>query len=164
MKRIHYLIISLLCLCLLTTALYLQYWGYEGINFAPCPLCILQRVGYLGVMLFCLLAATFNSSRKLFHWFAIGSAGYGLATASRQIWVIIHPGSSCGIDPLEVFINQFALTRSIPWFFRADGFCSTPLPPILGLSVPAWSLVWFTILLVSLFIGLFCFKSKKSHS
>lgn len=84
--------------------------------------------------------------------------------AVRQLWVIAHPNVSCGIDPLEVFINQIALTQSVPWFFKADGFCSAPLPPLLGLSVPVWSLIWLSILTLVLLIGLIFSFSKKNRS
>jgi disulfide bond formation protein DsbB len=64
--------------------------------------------------------------------------------------VIAYPESSCGLDPLEVFINQFSFVQAIPFFFKADGFCSMPLPPILFLSVPSWSLLFFCIFFILL--------------
>jgi disulfide bond formation protein DsbB len=161
MRPIYYLYFSLTCLGLLGAALWLQHYGYSGINFAPCPLCILQRIGYLGIASACLLAFLFKPLRRLLHLAAIGFGLFGLIVAGRQIWVIIHPTVSCGLDPLEVFINQFGLTQSAPWFFKADGFCSAPLPPLLGLSVPVWSLIWFSILLSSLIITLLISTTKR---
>lgn len=161
MRPIYYIYFSLICIGLLGTALWLQHFGYSGINFAPCPLCILQRIGYLGIAIACFAAALFKPVRKLFHLAAIGFAIFGFAVACRQIYVIINPTISCGLDPLEVFINQFALTQSAPWFFKADGFCSAPLPPLLGLSVPTWSVIWFAILLTSLMITLLVSSSTK---
>jgi len=38
----------------------------------------------------------------------------------------------------------------MPYFFKADGFCSMPLPPILFLTVPQWSLVFFSGFLLML--------------
>ena len=161
MRAIYYFFFSLICLGLLGTALWLQHYGYSGINYAPCPLCILQRIGYLGIGIACLFAGIFKPLRKLLHLVAIGFGLFGFAVACRQIWVIIHPTVSCGLDPLEVFINRFGLTQSAPWFFKADGFCSAPLPPLLGLSVPTWSVIWFAILLTSLIITLVISPSKR---
>lgn len=164
MKKSFYASLILICLFLLGSALWLQHHGYDGVNFAPCPLCILQRIGYAGIALCSFLAIGFIRFRLFFHVAAIAFSIFGLSMAVRQLWVIAHPNVSCGIDPLEVFINQIALTQSVPWFFKADGFCSAPLPPLLGLSVPVWSLIWLSILTLVLLIGLIFSFSKKNRS
>jgi len=153
MRQSQYLYISLLSLGLVVFAVILQQVGYQGVSFMPCPLCILQRVAYLGVALTCLLAARFSSARKLFHGLAIISAGYGISVAGHQVWLLSHPETSCGIDPLETWINQFQLANLLPWLFKADGLCSAKLPAILGLQVPEWSLFWFAILFVLLLMS-----------
>jgi disulfide bond formation protein DsbB len=83
------------------------------------------------------------------------SAAYGVSVAARQVWLLSHPEISCGIDPLEVWINQFQLAKGLPWLFKADGLCSAKLPSILGLQVPEWSLFWFGVLLLILLITFF---------
>ena len=150
MRRSLYLYLSFLALGLVVFAVILQQVGYQGVDFLPCPLCILQRVGYLGIAISCLLAAGLPAIRRVFHSLAILSASYGLAIAGRQVWLLSHPESSCGIDPLETWINRFQLANDLPWLFKADGLCSATLPTILGLHVPEWSLVWFAILLAVL--------------
>lgn len=164
MKKSFYISLILICLFLLGSALWLQHQGYDGVNFAPCPLCILQRVSYAGIAVSCLFAIGLVRFRVFFHILAIISAVFGLSMAIRQLWVIANPNVSCGIDPLEVFINQIALTQSVPWFFKADGFCSAPLPPLLGLSVPVWSLIWLSILTLVLLIGLIFSFSQKNRT
>jgi disulfide bond formation protein DsbB len=155
MKRSQYLLLSLLSLGLVAFAVILQQVGYQGVSFLPCPLCILQRVGYLGVALACLLAAGIGPMRKFFHGLAILAAGYGLVVASHHVWLVFHPGESCGVDPLELWINQFQIVRGLPWLFKADGLCSAQLPAILGLQVPEWSLVWFSAFLIVLIVSFF---------
>ncbi|MBU3640841.1 disulfide bond formation protein B [Polynucleobacter sp. Fuers-14] len=155
MTRAQYLFLSFLSLGLVAFAVVLQQVGYQGVSFLPCPLCILQRVGYLGVAITCFLAASIPTLRKLFHGLAILAAGYGTAIAGHHVWLLSHPGESCGIDPLELWINQFQVANKLPWLFKADGLCSAKLPAILGLQVPEWSLVWFTILLLVLLITFF---------
>ena len=155
MSQAKYLYLSLLSLGMVIFAVILQQVGYQGVSFLPCPLCILQRIGYLGISIFCFLAAGFNPLRKLFHILAALCAAYGLSIAGRQVWLLSHPETSCGIDPLETWINQFQLAKGVPWLFKADGLCSAKLPAILGLQVPEWSLVWFAIILVTLLVTFF---------
>ena len=163
MKKNGYLFILIICLGLLGAALWLQHMGYSGVNFAPCPLCILQRIGYAGIAISCLFAFGFYRYRKFFHVVAILFGAFGLSMSIRQLWVIANPNTSCGIDPLEVLINQTALTQYVPWFFKADGFCSAPLPPLLGLSVPVWSFIWLSLLTLLLIIGLILNRSSNSR-
>jgi disulfide bond formation protein DsbB len=101
------------------------------------------------------LAAGIPSLRKVFHGIAILAAGYGAAVAGHHVWLLSHPTESCGIDPLEVWINQFQLANVMPWLFKADGLCSAKLPAILGLQVPEWSLAWFCIILLILLASFF---------
>ena len=155
MSSARYLSLSLFSLGLVIFAVILQQVGYQGVSFLPCPLCILQRVAYLGITIFCLLAVGIAPLRKLFHGLAVISAAYGVSVAARQVWLLSHPEISCGIDPLEVWINQFQLAKGLPWLFKADGLCSAKLPTILGLQVPEWSLFWFGVLLLILLITFF---------
>ncbi len=155
MSSARYLSLSLFSLGLVIFAVILQQVGYQGVSFLPCPLCILQRVAYLGITIFCFLAVGIAPLRKLFHGLAVISAAYGISVAARQVWLLSHPEISCGIDPLEVWINQFQLAKGLPWLFKADGLCSAKLPTILGLQVPEWSLFWFGVLLLILLITFF---------
>ena len=155
MSSARYLSLSLFSLGLVIFAVILQQVGYQGVSFLPCPLCILQRVAYLGITIFCFLAVGITPLRKLFHGLAVISAAYGVSVAARQVWLLSHPEISCGIDPLEVWINQFQLAKGLPWLFKADGLCSAKLPSILGLHVPEWSLFWFGVLLLILLITFF---------
>ena len=155
MNRAQYFFLSFLSLGLVAFAVVLQQVGYQGVSFLPCPLCVLQRVGFLGIALSCLLAAGIPRLRKLFHGLAILAAGYGVAVAGHHVWLLSHPSESCGIDPLETWINQFQLANGLPWLFKADGLCSAKLPAILGLQVPEWSLLWFGVMLLILAITFF---------
>lgn len=154
MSKLHYLIVAFFCFSLLGIALFLQYHGYQGVHYPPCPLCILQRIGFLLIGISCMFAALFPMLRHLFHGIACFFALFGLGVAIRHAYVIAYPEISCGLDPLEVFINQWQFVKQLPLFFKADGFCSMPLPSFLGLSVPNWSLINFIILLGLLTVSL----------
>jgi protein dithiol:quinone oxidoreductase len=157
MKRSHYLSISLLSLSLVIAAVVLQQVGYQQVAFLPCPLCILQRIAYLGIAVACFIAATPLPLGRLFHFLAIIASAIGVAVAGKQVWLLSHPEASCGIDPLEIWINQFQMAKGLPWLFKADGLCSAQLPPIFGLQLPQWSL-FCAILLVLVFTF---FKKSK---
>lgn len=150
MSRTQYLSIAIFSLTLVVFAVILQQVGYENVSFLPCPLCVLQRIGYLGIAISCFLAAGLARLKKPFHLIALLSAVFGVTIAGKQVWLLSHPEVSCGIDPLEVWINQFQLAQGLPWLFKADGLCSAKLPTIFGLQVPEWSLLWFCVLLLIL--------------
>ena len=127
---------------LLLFALYLQIME----NMAPCPLCILQRYAFAALAL-CCLAAAFMPSRAQVIATLLGllSSLSGAGLAIWHLWIRAHPGSSCGIDPLETALNKIFTAKLLPILFQADGFCSTDYPPMLGASIPQWSLAWFLI-------------------
>jgi disulfide bond formation protein DsbB len=147
MSKNSYLFLFVACSCLLSFALYIQHLGWLGVHYPPCPLCILQRIAFLLIAVMCLMAFCFEKTKKIFYYLALLACLSGVVIALRHQWVIAYPESSCGLDPLEVFINQFSFVQAIPFFFKADGFCSMPLPPILFLSVPMWSLLFFAVLI-----------------
>jgi protein dithiol:quinone oxidoreductase len=159
MPKKIYLFICIFCTSLIVFALCLQHMGWLGVHYPPCPLCIFQRIGFIGIGLSCLLAFFIRPLQKFWHFLAILFGLFGLIVALRHAWVIAHPETSCGIDPLEVFINQFPIVQAMPFLFKADGFCSIPLPPVVFLTVPQWSLIFFSVFVIVLLITFF----KKSN-
>lgn len=141
------LAVALISFGLLAVALYLQHVK----TMLPCPLCVEQRYAFTAVGLICLVAA-FLQPRGAKVGAALGSiaALVGAGIAIYHLWVQAHPAVTCGIDPLEVALNKIALAKLLPWIFYADGMCTTEYAPILGLSIPQWSLVWFAIFAVML--------------
>ncbi|MGA8008974.1 MAG: disulfide bond formation protein B [Thiomonas sp.] len=132
-------------------ALWLQREG-----FAPCPLCILQRMAYLGVLGFALAAVSLTRARAhLAARVALGlgalSALTGLGVAARHVWLALHPGMVCGLDPLAAVINHWTVTQWMPWMFRADGFCADT-PAVFGLALPFWSAAGFVVVFALLFV------------
>jgi len=146
------LLVALICIALLGAALYLQIVQ----EMAPCPLCIIQRYLFAAIAIICIIfaflsAGTAKTGAGLGLLAALGGAG----TAGWHLWVQAHPGTSCGVDPLETSLNTIATAKMFPLLFKADGFCSTPYDPILGLSIPQWSLIWFAIIAIVLGRALF---------
>jgi disulfide bond formation protein DsbB len=139
------LLIAAVSLALVGAALYLQH----AKDMLPCPLCVIQRYLFLGVAIFSLIGA-FAGKIKVFAGLALLSALGGLGVVAKHLYVITHPGFSCGIDPMETILNKIPTATALPWLFRADGLCEAAQDTVLGLAVPQWSAVWFAILTASL--------------
>jgi disulfide bond formation protein DsbB len=123
----------------------------------PCPLCIIQRYAFAILVLLCLAFALLpQAAARVGAALATLVALAGAGTACWHLWVVAHPGTACGIDPMETALNKIGAAKLMPFLFNADGFCSTPYAPVFGLSIPQWSLLWF--LLLALMLGRVAFK------
>lgn len=149
-SRAYFLLIAVLSFAMLGAALYFQY--VEG--YQPCPLCIMQRFAFVGIGLFSLLAALAQNTRTLWQGLGMLSGVAGIAVAGYHVSLLLNPKSSCGIDPLENWVNALPTARLLPQVFYSDGLCTAPLPPLFGISIPGWSLIWLVILTVTLAVGL----------
>jgi disulfide bond formation protein DsbB len=127
-------------------ALYLQFFHGED----PCPLCIIQRYFFVLVAIFAFLGAAFRNWRgiALLETLVAISALGGAATAARHVYVQSHPGFSCGFDALQPIVDGLPPASWLPQVFKVAGMCETPYPPILGLSLPQWSLIAFVLIFV----------------
>lgn len=139
------LLIAAAGIAVVGAALYLQH----AKDMLPCPLCIIQRYCFLGVAIFSFIAAV-SDKLKVWSGLALLSALGGLGVAGKHLYVIAHPGFSCGIDPMETVLNKIPTATMLPAIFRADGLCEAALDNVLGLSVPQWSALWFVILALAL--------------
>ncbi|MDP5009531.1 MAG: disulfide bond formation protein B [Glaciimonas sp.] len=151
--------VAAIALAIVGAALYLQH--IQGLQ--PCPLCVLQRYAFVAIALICLVCAGMPSGvRKAGAGFGIVAALSGAATAGWHLWVIANPSTDCGRDALEAPMNALPMAKLLPSVFQVDAFalCSTPYNPILGLSIPQWSLVWFVVIIVILLMSLF----KRDHT
>ncbi|MBU6248552.1 MAG: disulfide bond formation protein B [Xanthomonadaceae bacterium] len=135
-----------ICAALLGFALYAQYvWA-----MIPCPLCIFQRIGFVVMGLFFLLGAI-HAPRSRVRWVYTGgvllSAIWGVAVAGRHLWIQSLPADqvpSCGGD-LSYLMSAFPFAKVLKLVFTGSGECAK-VEPILGLPIPAWSLLWFIVL------------------
>lgn len=135
----------LACVGVLGFALYLQH----GEVLEPCPMCILQRYAFLLITLIALVAAIHNPQRTgslVYGVLMLLAAVTGGGISVRHSWLQHFPTKSfsCGAD-LEYLLNTFPLGKALPAIFSGTGECSRVQWRLLGLSVPEWALVWFTI-------------------
>lgn len=148
--------LALVSFGLIGAALYLQFVE----KMLPCPLCIIQRYAFVATGVICLIAALLPpKATRIGAGFGLLAALSGVGVAIHHLWVLAHPGASCGIDPLETSLNKIFTANLLPSLFKADGLCTTEYAPILGLSIPQWSLAWFAILAVVL--AWVVFKRKR---
>ena len=137
--------IAVCCIALLAVALYLQH----VLDMLPCPLCVIQRYLFLAVAVACLAGLAAGKPRLGASVGLLGALG-GLGVAGKHVYLLAHPGLSCGIDPLETALNKIFTAQYLPFIFRADGLCEDATAPLFGLSIPQWSFVWFALLTVAL--------------
>ncbi|MDQ7978765.1 disulfide bond formation protein B [Paraburkholderia sp. SARCC-3016] len=145
-------LLALICVALVGGALYLQFVEHQD----PCPLCIIQRYFYLLIAIFAFLGARLRGWRgvRLLEVLALLSAAGGVVTAARHVYIQAHPGFSCGFDALQPIVDGLPPARWLPSVFKVAGLCETPYPPILGISLPGWSLIGFVLAFLALAISL----------
>ena len=147
---------------LLAAALLLQHFAGQK----PCPLCILQRDGFLLAGLVALAAAIHNPGRRgalIYLGAMLLALLAGLGAAIRHLWVLQQPLSDCGFDPMERFVNGMFLAKLVPQFFRATGECAHRYEPIYGLLVPEWSFGWYVILSAAAVFFLYRWSSQTKR-
>lgn len=142
--RPWYFIVTLCCAALLGYALYVQHVDFLD----PCPLCIFQRVAFLWMGIWALVAFTHNPG-PAGRWVYTGLIGIGgLAGAGiswRHIWLQNLPPDQvpeCGMG-LNYMVESMPFTEVLAEVLRGSGECATIDWTFLGLSMPAWTLIWY---------------------
>lgn len=150
-RRIYGAVLAVV-VALLAAALYFQH--VEGLE--PCPLCILQRYAFVAVGAAAAVAALAGARAWRVVPGAVGlvAALAGAGTAARHVWIQLHPESlACG-PGLATMLENFPLYEVLPKVFRGSGDCGAVDWSFLGLSMPAWALVWFVLLALALVAAL----------
>ncbi|HKJ10181.1 MAG TPA: disulfide bond formation protein B [Gammaproteobacteria bacterium] len=137
------------CAGLIAGALYLQH--AQHLN--PCPLCIVQRYGFIIIGLVALAAFIHNPGpfgARIYGVLLACISLAGAAVAIRHLWLIHHPEQALGCGPgLGYMLNNFSLSRALPMIFRGTGECALETWRLWGLTIPGWALVWFALLFVA---------------
>ena len=145
--RFGYTIGFLICGALLAFAFYLQYVEQQE----PCPLCMLQRVAFLDMMIVFAVAALHRPARRgaiVYSALLFVMAAMGGAIAARQVWLQHLPPDkvpACG-PGLDYMLEQFPLGEALRKIFAGSGECAEAGWRFLGLTIAGWSLVWFVVL------------------
>jgi disulfide bond formation protein DsbB len=132
-----------LCAALIAYALYSQF----RLGLEPCPLCIFQRIGVALLGVAFLAAALHDPRGRGRYFYALAIAVVALATllvAARHLYVqSLPPGTlpSCGA-PLSVLLKFTPLWEVVRKVLTGSGECAVVNWRFLGLSMPAWVLIW----------------------
>ena len=131
------------CAALMAYALYAQY----QLLLEPCPLCVFQRMSVIGMGMLFLIAGIHNSSGRSSRIYAslIGLiSAAGAVVAGRHVWLQHLPPDevpTCG-PGFNYIMENFPLAEALSMIFKGSGECADIDWVFLGLSMPAWTLLW----------------------
>lgn len=154
--RLLFLLAFLGCVGLMGIALYLEH----VLGIIPCPLCHVQRFAVMLFGLICLLATLHNPARlgqRIYGLLGMLTAGFGIATAGRQIWLQGLPEDqlpAC-LPPFEFMLEVFPLQEIISKMLHGTADCAEVTWTLLGFNIAELSMMSFiTMLVFSVFIVL----------
>jgi len=113
----------------------------------PCPLCVFQRVAVISIGIIFLVAALHDpaGAARIVYAALLGAAALaGGAVAGRHAWLQQLPPDkvpSCG-PGLDYMLETLPFTEVLSKVFTGSGECAEIVWQFLGLSMPAWVLVW----------------------
>lgn len=123
------------------------FFAQLGLGLEPCPLCMFQRVGVVGIGLMFLLAAAHHPrgvvGARIYGTLIALVALFPIGVAGRHVWIQMQPeGSipSCGAT-LDYMMEVFPLLTVVRKVLGGGGECARIDWRFLGLSMPAWVLI-----------------------
>lgn len=136
-------------------ALFLEH--VQGLN--PCPLCIFQRVGLIAMGLIALLALLHNPQKnglkRSYTALSTLAIGWSVAVAARHVWLQHLPPSkvpACG-PGLDYLLDALPFKKVLQQVLSGSGECAAIDWTFLGQSLPFWSLLFFSgLLLLNLYL------------
>lgn len=159
--RVWFLFAALACFSMLAWALYKQHVDFVD----PCPLCILQRIAFLWVGVVGLLAAI-HGPGKVGQWIygmiLVAGAAVGLFLAWRHVWLQNLPADQvpdCGMG-LNYMLDTMPVLDALKEVLYGAGECAEVMWTFLGISIPGWSLIWFTLFILGTF-GVLVFSQRN---
>ena len=151
-RRGGYLAGFLICAALMAYAFYLQY----ALDMEPCPLCMFQRVALSAMGGLFLIAALHGPGRAGAWGYALVQlvvGGIGIALASRHLYIQSLPPDqvpACGMG-IGYMLDTLPLGDVIMRTLKGSGECAH-VDLVLGLSIPAWTLILFVLLIAGAFV------------
>jgi len=127
--------------------LYLQYVKHQD----PCPLCMVQRVIFIAILVLFLLAATHGPKRlgaRIYAALIVLLSLVGVAVAARHIWIQHLPADqvpACG-PGLDYMLETMPMSSVLKELLHGSGECATRGWNFLTLGIPEWSLLCYLVL------------------
>jgi len=138
------------CIVMMAVALGLEHIG----GYEPCPLCVFQRVAVIATGIVLLLAALHNPSGRagkvVYGILGLLTAGTGAFIAGRHVWLQSLPADevpTCG-PGLDYMMDILPMQDVVAMVLTGSGECAEIDFTLLGLSLPAWTLIGFALLLL----------------
>lgn len=125
-------------------ALYLQYVKHQD----PCPLCMVQRVIFIAILVMFLLAATHGPKRVGQYVYAcliVLLSLSGVAVAARHIWIQHLPADqvpACG-PGLDYMLETMPMANVLKELLHGSGECAEKGWSLFSLGIPEWSLLCY---------------------
>lgn len=136
------------CAALLAYAMHAQL----NLGLEPCPLCIFQRVAFAALGLVFLVAAAHGprsaAGRRVYGVLGVLAGAAGIAIAGNHVRLQHLPPDqvpACG-PGLDYMLESMPISGVVRRVMTGSGECANVDWTFLGLSMPAWSLVWFVLL------------------
>ncbi|MEJ8567482.1 disulfide bond formation protein B [Elongatibacter sediminis] len=142
--RIWFLAVALFCVSVLAYALYVQHVEFLD----PCPLCVLQRVAFVWIGVFALMAAIHGpgpTGRAFYGALVMLGAAAGAVIAGRHVWLQGLPPDQvpdCGMG-LNYMLDTMPFAEVMAQVFYGSGECATIDWTFMGLSMPSWTLICY---------------------
>ena len=128
-------------------ALFLQYIKHQD----PCPLCMVQRVIFIVILVMFVAAAVQGPKRvgqRIYATLIALVSLAGVAVASRHIWIQNLPKDqvpACG-PGLDYMLETMPLGHMVQALLHGSGECAEKGWTFLGLGIPEWSLLCYVAL------------------
>jgi protein dithiol:quinone oxidoreductase len=125
-------------------ALYLQYVKHQD----PCPLCMVQRVIFIALMVVFALAALQGPKRtgeRVYAALIVLLSMTGVGVASRHIWIQHLPKDqvpACG-PGLDYMLETMPMSNVLKELMHGSGECAEKGWTFLTLGIPEWSLLCY---------------------
>ncbi len=149
LNRPLYFLLFFVCHELIIAAYYFEY--YMGLM--PCPLCMVSRLWVVMLGGLFLLAALHKPTgwvQKIYHSLVGLIALLGIATSAHHVYLQSLPADqvpSCG-PGLEHMLSTLPFTEVLNELIQGSGECAEVSWSLLGLSMPAWMLVFYCVIFI----------------
>lgn len=165
--RINLKMLSLIGFITSITLLASAYYFQFALEMEPCPLCIMQRIATMMVALGC-IAGYYLSERPrpllLASIWTLLSSFFGIYLSNHHNWLQSLPADqvpSCG-PSLEYMLDAFPIMEIVTVLLRGNGNCAEVSWSFLGLSMPAWLMIFFIGFAIASAYGVFsAWKTRK---
>ena len=126
----------------------LALWIQTAYKLEPCPLCITQRLFFMGLGLLFLIAALVKPASiyaKILTILQVLTALGGAGWAIRHWYLQAHKGeiiADCGVG-FDYMFENFPLKKMFTLIFKGTGDCAAIDWTFLGLTLPQLALIAF---------------------